>query len=272
MAEISSSSKNRAFLYGDALFETILVVNRKPIYFKEHYFRLLAGMKQLKMEIPEIFNWTDFNNSVINFIEKSSIENLGRLRITVFRNSEGFYFPLQNEIGFTIDVKRTQNTVFDQYTLGVYEENLLNNNGIDNIKTTNRLINVLANLYAQQNNFDNVVLLNHKKNVVSVSNANLFLVKNEEILTPALSEGCIAGIIRQKVIDVFANNLGYKVTETSILMNQLLEADEIFITNSIMGIQAISVCSGTSYKNDVSNKIIELYQDAINSITGFQEN
>lgn len=265
-------SSNRAFLYGDALFETILVKNNHPIYFKEHYFRLLSGMRQLKMEIPFEFNWDMFSKSVLNFIQNKNLFQDSRLRITVFRNSEGLYLPLKSEIGYTMELLPIKMNIKEKYSLGVYKDNMLNNNSIDNIKTTNRLINVLANIYANHNNFDNVVLLNHKKNVVSASNANIFIVKNNEILTPALNEGCIAGIIRLKVIDDFSKMIGIQIIETNLALYQLQEADEIFITNSIVGIQPITIYKGKTMNTIIGKKLIEIYNNDVNSTLDFPVN
>lgn len=254
---------NRAFLYGDALFETILVKNGNPIFLEEHYFRLLSGMRQLKMEIPHDFNVKNFNDILQKYINTSK-EHLLRLRITVFRKSAGFYLPSSNEIGYNIDIKPINVVENIDYKIGIYTDNYLTTNSIDNIKTINRLINVMANIYAKEHQYDNVVLLNHKKQVVSVSNGNLFLIKDNNIYTPPLSEGCIDGIIRRKIIELIAKTLNLTIYQTAIETYHLQNANEIFITNSILGIQPVYQLKNKRLTTEKTILLKEKYENLIN--------
>ena len=245
------ATSNRAFLYADALFDTLLYKNESLIFIEDHYFRLLAGMRQLRMEIPGFFTQEFWENEIFKTIKDSHLKT-ARIRTTIFRNSLGYYFPESNEIQFVIQVNSVESKIKNPYTIGIYKDNLLNTNNIDNIKTTNKLIHVLASIYANENNFDNCLLMNHKKQIVSAINANIFLVSKTNIYSPALSEGCVNGITRKKMIELIRKSDDFQLIESAISAYDLPNADEIFLTNSIIGIQSVSNYKKTSYSNEVA--------------------
>jgi branched-chain amino acid aminotransferase len=108
------------------------------------------------------------------------------------------------------------------------------------LKSSNRLLNVLSSIFAKENDLDNCVLLNEQKNIVEFSNANLFLVQGNHIRTPQLSDGCIKGISRKKVIEILETHTEYTLEETSISSFDLQKADEVFLTNAIIGVQSVT--------------------------------
>lgn len=252
---------NRSFLYGDALFDTLLMKKGKIVFLKEHYFRLVSGIRQLRMEIPIYFTQDFWENEIRKIQVNNELENY-RVRTTIFRVSEGLYEPKEQQIGFIIQKEKVELQKRTKYLLGIYRDNYQNNNSIDNIKTTNRLINILASVYAKENNIDNCLLLNHRRQIASVMNANVFAVFGKNIKTPPLSEGCIKGIMRQKVIELINNDDNLSFQESIITPSELQNAEEIFITNSIIGIQSISNFKKKTYQNKTSNYL----QNALDKI------
>ena len=107
----------------------------------------------------------------------------------------------------------------------------------------------------QENDLDNCVLLNEKKGIVEATNANIFVVKGTEIKTPALEEGCIKGVIRKKVIEILEKNTDFTLVETSISPFEMQKADEIFLTNSIIGIQPVTNYRKKDFKTEIGEKI-----------------
>jgi branched-chain amino acid aminotransferase len=101
-------------------------------------------------------------------------------------------------------------------------------------------LNVLAAIYADENEFDNCLLLNEKKNVVEASNANIFLVKGNEVMTPRLADGCLNGIARKKVIELLQKREDVDFVEKSISPFELQKADELFVTNAVVGVQPVT--------------------------------
>jgi branched-chain amino acid aminotransferase len=243
---------NRSFLYGDALFDTLLVKNGKIVFLKEHYFRLVSGIRQLRMEIPIYFTQYFWEIEIRKILIINEIGSF-RVRTTIFRESDGLYEPKQQSVSFIIQKEKVVLQKKTNYLLGIYKDNYQNNNSIDNIKTTNRLINVLASIYAKENNIDNCLLLNNQRQIASVMNANIFAVFGKIIKTPPLSEGCINGIMRQKVIALINNDDNLSIQENTITPSELQNAEEIFITNSIIGIQSISEFKKKTYPNNTSN-------------------
>ncbi len=102
------------------------------------------------------------------------------------------------------------------------------------------MLNTLASIFADENDLDNCILLNEKKGVVEVTNGNIFVVKGNVVKTPALTEGCIKGIVRIKVIEILFKNKDFTIEETSISPFEIQKADEVFITNAIIGVQPVT--------------------------------
>lgn len=257
------SSNNRAFKYADALFETIKGINLNIIFLEDHYFRLMASMRMLRMEIPLHFTMEFFEAEIIKTVKSNFLNNNYRIRFSVYRKGDGKYTPISNEIEYLIEVEQLNVIIKENYSLELFKDYYVYSGLLSTIKTTNKIINVLASIYAKENNFDNCLLLNEKKNVVEVINGNIFLVFGNIIKTPAIYEGCIKGIIRKKIIEVLSKNDIYKIEETEISPFDLQKADEVFITNSIIGIQPVSNYKKMVYGSKVSNEISLILFDLI---------
>lgn len=251
-----SLTNNSAFLYGDALFDTLVVKNNTIVFSEAHYFRLVASMRQLRMEIPSFFTQSFWEKEIQKLLKANSLIN-ARVRTSIYRNNEGLRTVKSNEICFLIHTNPLSYKLNTNYTLGIYKDNYLNISRISSIKTTNRIPNILAGIYAHENKYDNCLLLNNKKQVADATNANIFLVKDNLIKTPALSEACIDGIIRKKIIEILHHSNKYKVLETTIEAFELLKADEIFLTNSVIGIQPVTKYKKRNFKTDVSKDLLK---------------
>ena len=252
---------NRGFLYGDALFDTILFRKDELVYSKAHYNRLISSMGQLHMEIPNFFTlfftqefWEDevFKTLQINSNKKA------RVRTSIFRDSKGFFTPISNSIQFIIQTNELDYQSSTSYTIGLYTDNYLSMSSISNIKTTNRLTNVLASIYTKQKKYNNCILLNNNKHIAEATNANIFLVFGNKIITPKLSEACINGIIRKKLIEIINKSAEFQILEEKISIDELQKADEVFLTNSIIEIQAVSSYKKKVYNSVVSKKLLNL--------------
>jgi branched-chain amino acid aminotransferase len=253
---------NRAFKYGDALFETIKVIDLNVIFLEDHYFRLMASMRMLRMEIPMDFTLEFFQEEIIKTVNEFSLKN-ARVRITVFRNDGGLYLPKDNKVNYLIEVNELNLTIKQNYEIDVFKDHFVYSGLLSTIKTTNKLINVLGSIYASENKFDNCVLLNEKKNVVEVLNGNIFLVANNIIKTPPISEGCIKGIIRKKILEIAQKKDEFNIEETQISPFDLLKADEIFITNAIIGIQSVTKYKKKKFNIEIAKELAEELQNLV---------
>ena len=252
---ITLSTENRAFKYGDAIFETIKVMNNKVIFWEDHYFRLMASMRMLRMKIPMEFTLEFLEQEILKTIAVQNTVNSYRVRLNIFRKDGGLYTPTTNKISYTIEVKENSSKAKASYFLDVYKDFYNYSGLLSTIKTNNRMINTLASIFADENDLDNCVLLNEKKGVVEVTNGNIFIVKGNIIKTPALNEGCIKGIIRNKVIEIITKNKEFIIEETSISPFEIQKADEVFITNAIIGVQPVTNYKKKIFTTQVGQKI-----------------
>jgi branched-chain amino acid aminotransferase len=250
---------NRAFLYGDALFETLKYHNNSIEFFEDHYFRLMASMRMLRMEIPVFFSLDFLKNEILKTLKANNLL-IARIRLQVFRKSGGLYMPKSNDINFLIETSVFSPSTRKRYEIDVFKDYQVFSGTLSNLKTTNRIINVISSIYANENNLDDCILLNEKKNVVETTKANIFLVKGNQVLTPSLTEGCIKGIMRKKVIEEI-NRIGmYELIETEISPFEIQKSEAVFITNSIIGIQPV-----TKYRKKLFNtSIVELVTENFN--------
>lgn len=261
--QIQIAYNNRGLNYGDALFETIRTLGDKILFWEDHYFRLMASMRILRMSIPMEFTPDFLENKMKELIASQGNKDTSyAIKILVWREANGKYTPDTNtDIGYQISINPLDSFSFEfnnsDYELSLYRDFAVQTSMLSNLKTSNRIINVLGGIYAKENDFDNCVLLNNEKFVAEALNANIFLVKGYKIYTPKLESGCIDGIMRKQIIKILTYWPDYILEEKDITSFDLQKADEVFLTNSIIGIQAVSQFRKANYKNDVSKLFYE---------------
>lgn len=253
-SEFQLTAENRAFKFGDGIFETIKILNGKVVFFEDHYFRLMASMRMLRMKIPMEFTLEFLEGEIKKVAESFSETNL-RARLTVYRKDGGLYTPKTNDVDYVIDVKPITAEAKDKYVLDLYKDFYNYSGMLSTVKTTNRMLNTIAAVFAQENDLDNCVLLNERKGVAEVTNGNIFIIKGNTIKTPALTEGCIKGIVRKKIIQLLEEHNDYTIEETSISPFEIQKADEVFITNAIVGVQPVTNYRKKEFSTDISKKI-----------------
>lgn len=252
---------NRAFKYGDALFETVRYVNGTLFFWEDHYFRLMASMRILRMEIPMDFTLEFLEEEIKKTIESNQLESGAvRVRLTVFRNDGGLYTPATNDVSYVIETNAMESPFFiieeKPYEVELFKDYYVNKDMLSNLKTTNKILNVVAGVYAQENGYANCLLVNTDKKVVETINGNLFLVKGNQIKTPPLSDGCLDGIIRKNLMKLIAGSEDYDLVEDSVSPFELQKMDEMFLTNSIVGIQPISKYRKKEYGTKVAKSLV----------------
>jgi branched-chain amino acid aminotransferase len=257
-SEAYLSVDNRGFAYGDAVFETIKV-NSKPLFWEAHYFRLMASMRILRMEIPMHFTPEFLESQIMDLVDtKSEKAKSYRVKLTVFRASGGYYTPTSNAVRFTIALAPLDSDIYNSHTdsceIELFKDYFIAPNLLSTLKTNNKAINVVGSIFAKENNYDNCLLLNTNKNIIEALNGNLFLVKDNVIKTPPLADGCLKGIIRDQLIDMISKSDNYDLIETSISPFELQKADEIFITNVIQGIKPVTKFRKKTYTTEAAKK------------------
>jgi branched-chain amino acid aminotransferase len=257
-SEAYLSVDNRGFAYGDAVFETIKV-NSKPLFWEAHYFRLMASMRILRMEIPMHFTPEFLESQIMDLVDTQSEKAKSyRVKLTVFRATGGYYTPTSNAVKFTIALAPLYSDIYNSHTdsceIELFKDYFIAPNLLSTLKTNNKAINVVGSIFAKENNYDNCLLLNTNKNIIEALNGNVFLVKDNVIKTPPLADGCLKGIIRHQLIDMISKSDNYDLIETSISPFELQKADEIFITNVIQGIKPVTKFRKKTYTTEAAKK------------------
>lgn len=260
--ELNIKLSNRGLQYGDAVFETMRG-NASTVYFwEDHYFRLMASMRILRMPIPMEFTPDYLNERILELIEENHLQETPfSVKILVWREAEGKYTPRNSKVGFFMSIDKLDTPLFTynerEYEVNLFRDHYVHAGMLSNVKTTNRLVNVLGSIYASENDYANCLLLNDKKHVAEALNANLFLVSGYKIRTPKLESGCINGMMRKQVIKIIGEWPDYILEEDDISPFELQKAEEMFLTNSLMGIQPVSKYRKKEYNTKVSKLLHE---------------
>ena len=242
------SPKNHISQFG--LFETMRFSNGQIKNFNHHFERLSKGLNLLKIKVPDNFSTEFIKNEVEKLNAKCKFNN-ARLRLSVFeiekeKNNRVTNFIIESSVlsSFPAQInKYFSATIYSDVTLAV--------NKFSSLKTNNRLLYQLAQKFAFENKFDEAFLLNQHGRICESTIANIFLIKNQKIFTPHISEGCIEGIMRKNIIQVLSKK-GFDIKEDKIKIEDLNEADEIFISNSIINAKNIFFLNGRKLKNNYS--------------------
>lgn len=259
--------KNRAFKYGDSLFETMYATGGKIPLFYYHIDRLIKSMKILKMEIPAKFtsDTIGLNEEIVRLITKNRFFYGARVRFSVFRNDGGLYTPENNEVSYIIEVSPLKNTKFELNQIGlkidVFEQYKKQLNKLSNLKTSNSILYILASLHRKSYFFDDMLLLNENNYLIEAISSNLFICKDNVVYTPAISEGCVAGVMRRKVIEKAKQNDIKIIDDCMLTSENLLLSDEIFLTNAVSGIKWVGAFRERRYYNRISKNLLTLLND-----------
>ncbi|SOD11268.1 aminotransferase class IV [Pedobacter xixiisoli] len=246
---------NRAFKFGDGLFESMRMCNGKLQFPELHADRLKATMKALKMDGYNLLDDYFLKQKTGELARKNKIHGNARFRLTIYRQGEGLYTPETNKVGYLLEVKPLETSNYELNKKGmivdVYDEIAKPINKLSNYKTTNSLPFVMAALYQKQHQLDEVLLLNQNGFLCESTSSNLFVVYQNQIYTPALSEGCVGGVMRNVVMRL-AKEHQLPLIEAQINPQILNEAEEVFLTNAIGGVRWVMGYGRKRYFNEVA--------------------
>jgi len=251
-------AQNRGFKFGDGLFESMRMCNGKLKFPELHADRLHAGMKALKMDGYTLLDDYFLKQKAAELAKKNKINGNARLRLTIYRNGEGLYTPQSNKVGYLLEASALSSAEYELNTKGlivdVYDEIPKPINKLSNYKTTNALLYVMAGLYQKQHRLDEALLLNQNGFLCESTSSNVFVVYQGQIYTPALSEGCVAGVMRNVVMQLAKQNQ-LPLIEAQINPQILNEAEEVFVTNAVSGIRWVMGYGRKRYFNEVAKAL-----------------
>ena len=265
--------ENRGYMWGDALFETLKVVNSKILFWEDHYFRLMASMRILRMEIPMSFTMEFLETEILKTIEANNLNaSTVKVRFNVDRGEGGEFLPTKKSINYSIETEKLEGDSYlivetsNLYSVDLFKDYFTAPGLLNSLNTNNKIINVLGSIYAKENDLDNCLLLNTDKNLIGALNGNLFLVNDDKIKTPPILDGCINGIMRKQIMELIKNSHDFQIEEASISVFELQKADELFITNVIQGIKPVITYRKKNYGTKVSQDLLKRLNAKLNLV------
>ena len=256
---------DRAHRFADGFFESIRIINGKAQFLENHFARVDATIKALKIQ-PSDFSFELLTQHIEGLLQRNEIFEGGRMRITFFRKAKGFYLPKGNDLDYFIEVEALPNNLFELNETGkiidIYTEVKKDPNKYAGFKTLNAQLYVMASIFAEEKNWDDALIQNTKQAIIESTNSNLFLVSNGVLYTPSLTDGCIGGTMRMQIINLAVQSK-LKVYECTMTPQTLLSADEVFLTNAIKGIEWVASYRTKPYQNNSSRKLLDLLNSSI---------
>ncbi len=241
--DFSILGNNRAFYFGDSLFESMHAYSTTVPLFKLHFDRLLQGMEILGYEQTSTFTSASISSIITRLLNRNKQFKSTRVRLTVFRNSGGLYLPTNNTTSYLI---QTSSLDFDRLAhklpsmvVDVFPNQIKCAGELSPFKTGNALLYVMAARYAKLNRLHDSIIINQHGRFIELSSSNIFGIKNNTLTTPPLQEGCVAGVMRNFILHQLAPNAGFEVELKPITQKDFIEFDEVFATNAITGIRNI---------------------------------
>ncbi|GAB3895390.1 aminotransferase class IV [Spirosoma agri] len=234
--EFRVPANDRAFQYGDGLFETIRYEHNHLWFLPDHMARLTSGMAALHLKLPIHVTELSIQQLIHKLLLANGLVNQpARIKLQVWRKPGGLYTPTCQEANYLITAQPGNPFRITEPTkIGIYEDVRLAESPISAYKTLNSLPYVLAGLYKQQHGFADVLLLNTDGYLAECVASNLFWFSQQRLFTPSLKTGCINGIARRQLLRHFSDQ-----EEGFFLPSALATADAVFAAN-VMGIQVFS--------------------------------
>jgi len=235
------------------------------MFLRDHITRLKLGMTVLRMNLPAELNTDNIHEFIINLLKHNVHAPNARVRLTVFRNNGGYYTPETNDISFLIESEELT-TGYELnhkgFWVDIYADIKKSINKLSNIKTGNALMYVMAGIAKQSMKLDECFLINENGTICESISSNIFVVKNGTLYTAPLTEGCVAGVMRKQIMTLATENK-ILTFESAITSYTLMNGDEVFLTNSINGIQWVGQFKDKFY----TNKMAIFFTDKLNQLT-----
>lgn len=268
----SLNVNNRSFLYGDGLFETIRVVQGRALFLGAHVERLTAGGQALGLEMPEeLLSEGALGEKLAALLEQNEIAGSARIRLTLFREAGGTYKPDGNRGKWVAEVKpmNAEGYVLNETGLVVdtYPHMWVQKGPLSPYKTTSALISVMGGMYAEEMGWDDCLLVDRHMKIPEATSSNLFIVQDGVLYTPPVEDGCVRGVMRKEIMSV-AGEQNIEVLECSLKAEQLLRAEECFLTNSVAGVRWIGRFRTKTYNNRIARSLLEKLNQRIRNASG----
>lgn len=251
------SSGNRSLKYGDGLFETMKIVKSKIINKDFHFERLFNGLTILQFDLPKNFNPDFLEKKINDLIKKNKHSASARIRLMIFRGDGGIFDPENLHPNYIIESLPLPNEIAlneNGLVVDVFSDAKKSCDTFSNLKSNNYLPYVMAGLYAKKNKLNDCIVLNSFDRVCDSAIANIFIIEKDKIFTPPLTDGCVAGVMRRWILEKFDLER-YEIIEKPLLINDIENADEFFLTNSIHYLRWVKSFREKKYSNKIIKEI-----------------
>jgi branched-chain amino acid aminotransferase len=244
------TADNRSFRYGDGCFETMKAVNGKIFHANEHFERFFSSLELLQFDKPNYLTAAYLTDHINKLLQQNGHKKLARIRLTLFRGNGGLYeaenhFP--NYIIQTWDLNNSNNKLNENgLVIDIYKDARKVCDNYSQLKSNNYLSYAMAALWAKKNHLNDALLLNPYDKIADATIANVFIVQDGIIKTPAVTEGCVNGIMKNYLLQCLRKE-NMPVEETMLIVDDVLQAQEVFLTNSIYGIKWVKQCGNSNY-------------------------
>mgnify|MGYP006074490757 CR=1 FL=1 len=253
--------ENRGFRFADGFFETIRVAHGKAQHVSLHFNRVINSLQAHRIEEPSDFNLESFSAALDQLIASNKLHQGGRIRASFIRDGGGRYTPRSNDLLWIAEGELLDQNEFiineKGLAVDLFAEMRKPASPLANFKNIAASLYVQASIWAQKNGLDDALISNEQFNVIESSRSNIFLVSNGVLYTSDLDGGPVGGVMRAAIINVALANQ-YKVYECNLTPQELLRADELFLTNAIMGIQWVSSYRTKRYYNKTAKELTQL--------------
>jgi branched-chain amino acid aminotransferase len=250
--------ENRGIRYGDGLFETIKMKEGKLLLEDDHFARLWKGLKVLQFDLPKHFTPENLQEQIVALAKKNDHTKSARIRLNVFRGDGGLYDAINNAPNYFIQTWALPENNGDLnnngLVLGIYPDAKKTYDIVSNLKHNNYLPYLMGALHAKKEKWNDAIILNSANRICDTTIANIFIIKDEVIYTPPLTEACVSGVMRNYIIKN-SKSTGFKLIEKELTQEDVLNADEVFTTNTIRNIQWVQSINNKTYSNTVIKKI-----------------
>lgn len=237
--------QSRGFRYGDGCFETLLVLRGKCPLLAQHEARIRKSLAFLEMDWPQHLQLEEQLHQL-----GDEAAEWQRVRLWLWRAGGGLYAPQSSETETMLAWEPCQRPAITiKQTVSLSEEVVLTPTGWSFIKNISALPYVIAGREKQRLAADELILLNHRGEATEATSANLFFKKRKRWYTPALSTGCVAGVMRAWLMKQLLNK-GESVFEVHAQAEELQNIDKLVCTN-VTGLQPIAQLLDKRYDTDV---------------------
>jgi len=262
-----AGTANRGLRYGDGLFETMKMVNGKILLDDYHRQRLFYGLALMKFKVPAGFTWDVLIKKATELARNNNCSVFARIRLMLFRDDEPLRQGGNGKVNYAIEASSLDRSYKSFHKEGIitglHPDIRKSCDKFSNLKSANYLPYVMAAVWAKEKNWDDCLILNSNGRISDSSVANVFLIKNGRIFTPALAEGCVAGVLRRYLVDELPKR-GYAVSETVVSISDIESADEIFLTNALYGIRKAAVFGKKMYAGEMSALLYKEFIEPMN--------